>query len=669
MKAITARMPSAVFVVGTLSLVLATLEAQELAPDTLRMADGSSVKGVLLDLTDAEAVVMVAGERKALARSQVKDIQRAAAAKTLGFLEKKAAAYRKSDKDVAARARLWLRLADFCAKQESKLKQSFSPERRQALREVVRLDPNSKPAREGLGQAQLNGAWLSETEVAEKLKAGYSIVGGSLVRDTKTTVRTGGALPKAYKIVRGEELNERKIKKIEKDRTKRLKSAEKFLAEKQREYEGVPWSKRYKIPTPNFVIHCNSTLKVARAYGALMELIRAELAKMFPSKIQRQGKAHIYIYASQEDFMSQDDYGRYGGRGLGGYYVPTTQKVACFHGTFGFTGTTFGVLCHEGTHYYQGLVLKNFRNIPIWLVEGLAVYFGDGSKFDPKKGKITVGQIPRDRLSHLQEKMEKGRHTDVEKLISMKRGFGGFNGSHYADSWGLIYFLVNSGKDGTRLMTEYWARGLVEELKKKHFTELVERYFGSYEDLQDKYESYIKGLKPPPAGVIQGPYFSSDYFQFDVRLPSAEWSYFEDASDKKLLVGMLQEKSPAEPEVRIYYANNMMAQRGSAYIKDYVKGLESKFGKVKQDETKISNLDAYVLNYTDPNEEKESKDGADKKKPKGRVGPRDVTEYLLIQIDGIVVIRCTTKKGERGQVADDFDKVRASFTQTLTRRW
>ena len=39
------------------------------------------------------------------------------------------------------------------------------------------------------------------------------------------------------------------------------------------------------------------------------------------------------------------------------------------------------------------------------------------------------------------------RHTEVKKLVSMTRQ-GGFNGSHYADAWGLIYFLVKSGKKG-----------------------------------------------------------------------------------------------------------------------------------------------------------------------------------------------------------------------------
>ena len=50
-------------------------------------------------------------------------------------------------------------------------------------------------------------------------------------------------------------------------------------------------------------------------------------------------------------------------------------------------------------------------------------------------------------------------------------------------------------------------------------------------------------------------------------------------------------------------------------------------------------------------------------------GPRDVHEYKMVQIDGVVSIRCSTPKGERKKYQEVFEQVRASFVLDLTRRW
>jgi hypothetical protein len=639
--------------------------------DKLTLKDGTAVEGEVLDVTEKKVVIAVGKEKqkKTYARTEVGDITRAAPEHLLGLFQRRSEALKAS-----GTAADWKALALFCIEQE------LLPEHRQALREVLRLAPEDRDARHALGHATLDGRWLDEDEVQVKLQEGFDLVDGRLTRGSGVTALKKEADPFAggrYRLLERRKLSPAERKKLEKDREDRHKSADKFLAEKAREYQGIPWPDRHKIKTRHFEIQCNSTRHVAEAYAAMMELIRAKLSEMFKSEIKRNLRSAVMIYASQEEFMSLDQQARWMGHGLGGYYYPPTQSITTFHGTFGFTGTTFGVLCHEGTHYYQGLVLQEFANVPIWFIEGLAVYFGDGSLFDPKKAKITIGQIPRERLAHIQEKMLVKRHTAVERLVSMKRQ-DGFSGSHYADAWALIYFLVNSGKNGERLLQEYWAIGLKRLLTKKDFLDLALKYFDGVANLEKAYVEYILKLDMPPAGTVRGEYFVSDLFQFDYKAPGDDWQFFEEPQDKELLVGILSPNRAAE--IRIYFKNNMLWQSPDEYMTDYLKSV-SRFKDLKRGTVKHGKLEWQKLTYVDDGSKPldpeiliSSEGGkieiTELKKPeKEKKAPRDVVRYILIQVDGVVEVECSAKQGQIGAFADVFDKAFENFTLCFTRRW
>lgn len=656
--------------------------------DVVTLKDGTAHEGTLIDLTDRSVVLRAGGERKSFPRGEVAEIRRSAPEASLAFFETKFEEFRK-----APSAKSWRSLAEFAKKRR------LLPERRKALRELLRLEPGDEEAREELGHALFEGRWLEEDEVAAKLAEGYVLSGGKLVKEEGkadappkakdepkdkvaiTEVKKPEPEPSTYKILRREATTKAKRDQMEKDRQKRLKAAQAYLKQKEKEYEGVPWDKRHEIKTEHFHVICNSTLRVTQAYGELMELIRAKLAEMFPTRVRRNVRAPVFIYASQEDFINAEGFGRFGGRGLGGYYIPSSQQIHTYHGTFGFTGTTFGVLCHEGTHYYQGLVLQKFDNVPIWLIEGLAVYFGDGSSFDPEKKKITVGLIPRDRLAHIQEKIATNRHTPIAKLVAMDR-YGGFSGSQYADAWALIYFLVNSGPKGQKLLQEYWGIGLERELDKRDFKALAEKHFGSIDELEKQYLEYISKLDMPSAGKVVGDYFVSDTFQFDYKIPRDDWEFFEDKADKKLLIGMLKPGTSAE--IRVYYENNIENEKGADFFKKYAAYAMARYKDFQSEPVKISNLDGYRATYLDEKSEEvdvgelsdlirfydQARTFDDKARKTGqKKGPRRVVKYLLIQIDGIVTIDCSAKPEESEAFADVFSKAHDNFTLTFTRRW
>jgi hypothetical protein len=683
-------------------------EAKPPAPETGKgeagkpvMPDSVTVGGTVLickvlDVTDELVVVQSAGGKVFLERGKVASIQRG-----LEEVAQKAQAVFERQAKQAKSEESWKKLAQFCSRYD------LVPEHRRALRELLELDPENQAARLGLGEAQLDGKWLSEKEVELKLAEGFVLADGKLSRKpgesgTSTVVKTPAGPPPSFKILPRTKLSKSDERKIEELRELRTENAKRFRAKLEREYRPGTWNSH---ETKHFVVQCNSTLEVTKKYAVIMELIHEKLSRMFTSRTLRSQRAPVRIHANQEDFITSDPLGQWMGRGLGGYYRPDNQSITTYHGTFGFTGTTFSVLAHEGTHYYQGLVLQDFDNVPMWLIEGLAVYFGDGSKFDPETKSITIGLIPRDRLSHLQEKMAAKRHTKVEKLVAMTR-YSGFSGSHYADAWGLIYFLVNHpSKKGEKLMKQYWAIGLERKLSKGDFLDLAERYFGSVEDLEKQYFDYIMSLKPPPAGEIKGDYFVSEHFQFEFKAPGAEWEFFEDAEDKNLLVGMMLPGSSAQ--VRLYFENNLENKKAPEYFDDYRKSYGKFFENFRHEEVEIAGLKGYKVSYTDTGkrplswelaeeggrivirggddddgggdgsggndggtdggEGKEGKEsGKNKKKAKEH---RDIVKFLLVQVDGVAVIECSTKKGEIEPHQKLFDSLNKNFNLILIRRW
>ena len=642
---------------------------------------GEEVVGRLLDITDATVVIETAAGKRLLDAGRVsgieRDIDEAALTKYEKFWKKF---------DAEGDGKKWKNLARFARKN------GLWPEYRKALRRLLEFEPDNAGAHKGLGKALLDGKWLTEAEVEEKKLEGYVIAAGKLEKRKRTAVADDKDLPKNIRILERVELSDKERKSLERKRKEEAEIAEKFRKKVEKERRARAEWNEYR--TDNFLIQCNSTAELTQRYGVIMELIRGKLAKMFRSKIRRKQRAPVKIYANQEAFMSDDMFGRWGGRGLGGYYMPHNQMIVTYHGTFGFTGTTFGVLAHEGTHYFQGLVLQDFDNLPIWLVEGLAVYFGDGSRFDPsaKKGRrIRTGLIPRDRLTHLQEKMLKKRHTKVSKLISLTRR-NGFSGSHYADAWGVIYFLVNSGSDGEKFLQKYWGVGLNKRIQKQHFTELAEKYFGSMEELEKRYVKYILSLDPPPAGRIVGEYFVSDDFQLEFAAPGTRWKFFEDKDDKKLLVGLLEPSTTGR--IKIYYENNMEGLEPDDFIDAWKQRWDYSYEDIDVDKHEIAGLPGYKATYIDTgreenfgvsirmvngrvvvekededdDEDDDDDDDEDDEEPE-KPQPRRCVRYLLVQKDGVASIECSAEEADFAQHAELFDEVWANLRLISSRRW
>ncbi|RME76436.1 MAG: DUF1570 domain-containing protein [Planctomycetota bacterium] len=333
-------------------------------------------------------------------------------------------------------------------------------------------------------------------------------------------------------------------RKLIQERAARVK---KLWKKRREELKGRSWPEALQDPieTEHYIIYCNSSPEVGKMYADFMEQLFDRFDRIFRyyrpvySELLRKRKCIIMIHKNYEEFLNMHALPP----GVGGFYRPKAlgsmpgRTVVAFHGSFGDTGNTYGVLAHEGTHQFEHLVMPDIMNRPTWLIEGLAVFFGDGHKLT-SSGKLKVGVIPRDRLATLQEAIRKNKYIRLKDLL--RTPHARFSGFHYSHSWGLIYYMLDMNKrikDKKRrkkmrkIFQEFFDLNCKKEFAKnpiqntrlmaKHFESMIKKELGqSIEEFEKDWKEYIMNLELPLVGKITGGNrFVSEKMGFEIAKP------------------------------------------------------------------------------------------------------------------------------------------------------
>ncbi|MGE4620179.1 MAG: DUF1570 domain-containing protein, partial [Planctomycetota bacterium] len=584
-----------------------------------------------------------------------------------------------------------------------------------AFQKALDIDPDHEPSKIGLGWGKVDGVWKNPEEATALIDKGWSRDGANLIRPRagapknpapknpapkKPVARkpdtTGTGKLSTPESVIGR-LSPEEQKRRERELERRRKEREKFDEKKRREYEGVSWPDRSIIKSRNWQIECNSTPEVARTYQWIMEALSATLGKIFKAPDVRSQKPIVKIYRNHDEFMLKTGMGG----GVGGFYQPSSQNVVAYHGTFGLTGTTYTVLAHEGTHAFQGKKLARMGNYPNWFIEGMAVYFGDGSKLDYKKKKLVTGLIPRDRLFHIQEKIAEGRHTELSKLGGLARNR--FSGTHYADSWAVMHYLINGpeSKKGQRFLVDYWRLGEKRRVGQRQFNDLAEKYFGDVDKMEKDWQEYVLALKPDPAGEVDGDQFISMDFMFSIVRPDSKWEYVLDEIQDRDLVLMKIPETPNAIRVRIL-SKSEETQRSQDWIdSEFLPNLRKKYQDVRTFSGELGGLDAFVFEFKDrapePEKKEDSKEGeaekADGETPAAsqlvrspssqdgssedekKADPAPAPEllkhrsYILVGVSNAYELRGSFEEKDFDVLLEDLEWVAFSFEKILRNRW
>jgi hypothetical protein len=377
----------------------------------------------------------------------------------------------------------WLELARWCAGPLVML----GAERQRCLEEAIRLDPDCAEAREGLGQKKEDdGKWVDAEVYYQK----RGMVKG----------------PDGRWLTRAE------ADKIQAERSGLVRG----LAGRERESQGVTWALAKTLKSQNYVLKCDSTETVAKRYSQVLEKLHeryAEVLKDYPQYYT--GPSTVYVFRNREEFRT------FTLSSAGGFFHPIDRAVRAYHGSFGPTGNTDMVLAHEATHQFQHRIMKEMFAVPLWVIEGMATYFGDGTRIRPEGVQLNV--IPRERLQSLQTAIATGHYVPLSTLLRIRKGRGS-EWPCYDHGWGVIFWCLQGDNpkfkfghkgEGKRVWKKYLDH-LTKDLKKpfpathfedeaKFFTGLLLKETGkTLEQWEEDFKKFITNLPQEPLGKWNG---------------------------------------------------------------------------------------------------------------------------------------------------------------------
>jgi hypothetical protein len=189
--------------------------------------------------------------------------------------------------------------------------------------------------------------------------------------------------------------------------------------------------------TPSYVIHTD--LDEASEKEAGLRLTRMaeayrERTQDFAGTIDH--KLPFYLFASQQEYVNAG-----GLSGTAGLFVPTDGgKLLAFVANGHPTMATWHTVQHEGFHQFAHAVIGG--ELPPWLNEGLAEYFGEG--IFTGDGFIT-GIVPPWRLARLKREIEARQLLPFQQMMALtppqwnKR----VTVADYDQAWSMVHFLVH----------------------------------------------------------------------------------------------------------------------------------------------------------------------------------------------------------------------------------
>ena len=260
------------------------------------------------------------------------------------------------------------------------------------------------------------------------------------------------------------------------------------------DHEGVSWERAHVLKTRHYVIRSNVKKPYLKLYARVLEKLARRYYRVFQYRGNdfRFKRNEVWIYKDREEFFARAKVHR----GVGGFYSPLTKKIVAYHGRFGREddphANTVGVLAHEATHQFQNLIIRQMNHAPIWLIEGLAVFF----EATEAEGKVVrIGIIPRSRLSTVKRAVQGGQYIRLRDLI--RTPHHRFSGFHYAHAWALIHWMVyGPEKKGKKLLNWFWKLCATRPTKPEDFEKGVKAMGYDMDELERKWKDWVRKLDP-----------------------------------------------------------------------------------------------------------------------------------------------------------------------------
>jgi hypothetical protein len=196
----------------------------------------------------------------------------------------------------------------------------------------------------------------------------------------------------------------------------------------------------------------------------------------------------FYLYATAEEYHAAG-----GPEGTAGFFDGRVLRAVAGRTV---TLSTWHVVQHEGFHQFAAAVIGG--ELPIWVNEGLAEYFGEavftGDSF-------VDGVIPAWRLVRLRKELDDGSFKSVNQMMALSHAEWNaeMNVVNYDQAWSMVQFLAH-GEDGRyqRAFARYmWLLG-----HRVSPPTAWSQTFGDTRGFQQRWEAWLRALPPEPTSDL-----------------------------------------------------------------------------------------------------------------------------------------------------------------------
>jgi Tfp pilus assembly protein PilF len=195
-----------------------------------------------------------------------------------------------------------------------------------------------------------------------------------------------------------------------------------------------------EVRSPNFIVISNAGDKEARRIADQFEQFREVFHATLPQIRIDLGKPLIIFAVKNEDSLKVLLPAYWEGKGRAhpaGFYVEGEDRHFVAVRTDIEGENPYEVVYHEYTHAIMNL---NFRDLPVWLGEGLAELYGNSEIHDKE---IHVGTASK---YHLQE-LQQSKLIPIDELLMADHNSPYYNEANrvsvfYAESWAIVHYLI-----------------------------------------------------------------------------------------------------------------------------------------------------------------------------------------------------------------------------------
>ena len=207
---------------------------------------------------------------------------------------------------------------------------------------------------------------------------------------------------------------------------------------------------------------------------------------LFAGQINR--KLPFYLFNKKEDYLKAS-----GVPDSAGIFTGHELMSSTFRDRDGeIDRGTWHTVQHEGFHQFVDAVIGG--DIPTWVNEGLAEYFGEG--IFTGDGMV-IGMIPNGRATRIKQLIKTGSFMSIPGMmkLSLEEWNSKLKVSNYDQAWSMVHFLAHAEKGKYQ---SAFAEFLQLVSKGKPWEQAWAKAFGSVEGFEAQWKNYWSKLPENP---------------------------------------------------------------------------------------------------------------------------------------------------------------------------